>query len=107
MILNKKTDTIPKTAIYIGRPTKWGNPFVMTKEEERNNVCDKYIIFIMEKKNKYLREEARKELKDKDLVCYCSPKRCHGDILQKIAHSKNDEELFDFWQPILKKEHYK
>jgi hypothetical protein len=26
------------------------------------------------------------ELKGKDLVCYCAPKACHGDILLRLAN---------------------
>ena len=26
-VLNKRTDTIPPDAVYVGRPSKWGNPF--------------------------------------------------------------------------------
>ena len=26
-VLNKKVDGVPVNAIYVGRPTKWGNPF--------------------------------------------------------------------------------
>ena len=26
-VLNRRTDTIPPGAVYVGRPSKWGNPF--------------------------------------------------------------------------------
>lgn len=31
-------------------------------------------------------ELAKKELKGKDLVCWCAPKLCHGDVLLEIAN---------------------
>lgn len=27
VVLNKRNDPITKGAIYVGRPSKWGNPF--------------------------------------------------------------------------------
>ena len=30
-VLNKKTDKIPPDAVYVGRPSKWGNPAVLGK----------------------------------------------------------------------------
>lgn len=29
-VLNRRTDTIPPNAIYVGRPSKWGNPYLVT-----------------------------------------------------------------------------
>lgn len=33
-----------------------------------------------------LRNQARRELKGKDLVCFCKPKDCHGDVWASIAN---------------------
>ncbi len=32
-VLNKRTDTIPPSAVYVGRPSKWGNPYIIGKDE--------------------------------------------------------------------------
>ena len=32
----------PSTAVYIGRGSPWGNPFVIGKDGDRDTVCDKY-----------------------------------------------------------------
>ena len=34
-VLNKYKDGVPTNAVYIGRPSKWGNPFVIGKEVSR------------------------------------------------------------------------
>ena len=34
------------------------------------------------------RDAIRKELKGKDLVCWCAPKSCHADILLEIANAR-------------------
>lgn len=41
--------------------------------------------------NPELADEARVELKGKDLVCYCAPKPCHADVLLRIANEEANE----------------
>lgn len=69
--------------IRIDRKTKWGNPFVMYHEGQRNSVCESYKIWI----NKQLKSKSL-DLKDlekaKRLGCHCKPKKCHGDYLKEL-----------------------
>ena len=83
-VLNKYHDKIPKDAIYIGRPSKWGNPFQIGKDGSRAEVIGKYKNYI--KNLPDLIQLARNELKGKDLICFCTPLACHGDVLLKIAN---------------------
>lgn len=71
--------------VYIGRGSKWGNPFKMRTnlEEERNLVCNQYEEWFYTQPD--LVRDIR-ELKGKILGCYCKPKRCHGDFLAKLAN---------------------
>lgn len=69
--------------VYIGRPSKWGNPFTMP-ENTRDEAVDKYEQWILN--NPELLKDLP-ELTGKILGCYCSPKRCHGDVLLKLANS--------------------
>ena len=85
-VLNKRTDVIPKDAVYIGRPSIWGNPFTIGKDGTREEVILKYDLWIATRPD--LAEKARKELRGKDLVCWCSPKPCHGDSLLMIANAE-------------------
>lgn len=71
--------------IYIGRPSVWGNPFVIGRDGSRAEVLEKYRSWIS--KQSELQERAKRELRDKTLGCWCSPKTCHGDILAEIANS--------------------
>lgn len=41
-VLNKRTDAIPVGAVYVGRPTKWGNPFVIGRDGDRDEVIERY-----------------------------------------------------------------
>lgn len=84
-VLNKYKDIINNTTdVYIGRPTKWGNPFVIGKDGDRQQVVEKYKEWILQQPQ--LVEAAKKELCGKNLVCFCSPQACHGDILLEIAN---------------------
>lgn len=80
----KKNGPIPKGAVYIGRPSKWGNPFPMGSEEDRDDVCDKFEEYLKGRPD--LINQAKRELKGRDLVCYCAPARCHGDTLLRVAN---------------------
>lgn len=69
--------------IYIGRPSKWGNPFSIGKDGNRQQVIEKYSKWIQSQPNLLI---ALPELKNKVLGCWCSPQACHGDILTKLAN---------------------
>lgn len=84
-VLNKYKDNIPVGAVSIMRPSKWGNPHVIGQHGTRDEVIDKFEEDL--RNNPKLQEEIKRELKGKNLVCCCKPKRCHGDILLKIANS--------------------
>ncbi len=83
-VLNKYKDAIPKNAVYIGRPSKFGNPFEIGKDGTREEVIAKYKEYL--RGNKPLQKLVKQELLGKDLVCYCAPKPCHGDILVWLAN---------------------
>jgi len=79
-----------KYDVYIGRPSKWGNPFTHIKDkktkaefivETRKESIDKYEEWILKQPD--LLKDLH-ELKDKTLGCWCKPKSCHGDILVKL-----------------------
>lgn len=81
VILNKR---ISSKGVYIGRPSKWGNPFVIGPDGTRADVVRKFEEYL--KSNPALMEAAKRELKGKDLVCFCAPLACHGDVLSRIAN---------------------
>ena len=73
---------VEKCDVFIGRPSKWGNPFVIGKDGTREEVIQKYKAYIL---TKFPKEYIVSELKDKKLGCYCYPLPCHGDILKEIC----------------------
>ncbi len=82
-VLNKRRDIIPSGAVYIGRGSKWGNPYPITEDDSREDVIKLYEDLIVPLFGK---SQIQHELKGKDLVCFCAPKACHGDILLRIAN---------------------
>lgn len=85
-VLNKHKSGIPAGAVYIGRGSMWGNPFVIGKDGDRNAVCEKYeaqLASRIDSGSVDLQQLA--SLHGKDLVCFCAPLRCHGDTLVVAA----------------------
>jgi hypothetical protein len=64
--------------VYIGRGSKWGNPFVIGKDGDRETVIAKYKRALWA--NKVLLNEVP-ELQGKTLLCWCAPEPCHGHVL--------------------------
>ena len=90
-VLNKRIDTIPEGAVYVGRPSKWGNPWSIGTDGTREEV----ITFYRNALPKMLttcRDDGSlildlNELRGKDLVCWCTPLPCHADVLLELANA--------------------
>ena len=76
-VVNKKTSSFD---VYIGRGSKWGNPFRMESENQRGEVIEKYEEYARQKFSK----DELAVLVGKRLGCFCKPRKCHGDILVKL-----------------------
>ena len=83
--------------IYIGRGSKWGNPFRLGVDGTRKEVIDKHMAWLNEwlqnKKeiiidgysNRWVIEHLG-ELNGEVLACFCKPLPCHGDNLIKLLN---------------------
>jgi len=85
---NKRHGT-PLGAVYVGRGTKWGNPFVIGRDGDRATVIAKYRKYILPV------FETFHELWGKDLVCYCAPLACHADLLLQAAEHEMEQERLE------------
>lgn len=72
--------------VYIGRPSKWGNPFVVNKHGTRDECVQAYREWMNPDNPLYA--EAQVELRGRDLICFCKPLACHGDVLLEIANKE-------------------
>lgn len=68
--------------VYIGRGSKWGNPFVIGTDGTREEVISRYHDYLDTQPELLA---AIPELVDKTLGCYCKPSACHGDLLANLA----------------------
>lgn len=82
---------------YIGRPSKLGNPFPVTKTQPRKEAIERYSIWlydaleyndpIITKELDHLFSILIKE-QSLTLLCWCYPKPCHGDIIKEVLLRK-------------------
>ena len=88
--MNVVNKNIESYDVYIGRGSKWGNPFIIGKDGNRSEVIKLYEEYILKETDLM---ESLHELDDKVLGCFCYPKNCHGDILIKLRHLQQLIEL--------------
>ena len=80
-VVNKRRELCD---VYIGRPSIWGNPFVIGRDGTREEVIEKYRTYIISGAGRHLLASLP-ELVGKRLGCYCAPEACHGDVLVSLA----------------------
>ena len=75
--------------VYIGRPSKWGNPFshrpgtlAEFRVDTREEAIEKYRAWILFQPQLM---SALPELQNKVLGCWCFPRKCHGDVLIELV----------------------
>lgn len=78
-----------KYDIYIGRPSKWGNPYShLPQSRAEYRVATR--MEAIERFRDYVLSDATLlaalgELKGKVLGCWCAPLPCHGDVLVEMV----------------------
>ena len=86
VVKNKYKDAVTDDDVYIGRGSRWGNPFVIGKDGDRDAVCEKYRAHLWKQiRTGVITRADLASLHGKDLVCFCAPKRCHGDTIMKAV----------------------
>lgn len=95
-VYNKTKDkNIPCHAVYVGRPTQYGNPFPSVKHKRDTSGILNYGMTRQRSVQLFSEYAHRRlvceptwldELRGKPLICFCKPKACHGDILYFLAN---------------------
>ena len=83
---------VPVGAIYIGQAnsryrlaeSKWKNPFIEGRDGTRAEIVVRYRAWVSDQPNLMA---ALPELRGFDLVCWCWPRACHGDVLIRLANA--------------------
>lgn len=78
--------------VYIGRPSKWGNPFSQKEHGSKANVIQLYREWI---RTSPLMDDLH-ELEGKTLACWCHPSPCHGDVLLELLDEARTNRLIEF-----------
>ncbi len=61
-----------------------GNPFAIGRDGSRDEVCDKFEQMV--EQNPDLKAKLIEYCRGHDLLCFCKPRRCHGDYLLRISN---------------------
>jgi hypothetical protein len=89
---------MPENTIYVGRGSRWGNPFVVGRDGDVNECIEKYknLMFPYTHKEGNLVKfyvsaanlnDIKTHLRGKNLACWCPiDKPCHADFLLEIAN---------------------
>ena len=81
---------MPNNTVYVGRPTKWGNPTYIVPASNldlysRNSAVEAYKVHL--ERNPQLVADAKIELRGKDLACWCPLGHpCHAEVLLEMAN---------------------
>jgi len=90
---------MPPNTVYVGRPTKWGNPYVLDDSSRESR-----MVAVKEYQAHWWRDYGRhlwrfdgnslsiidvRELRGKNLACWCPlDQPCHADVLLEIANAQ-------------------
>lgn len=78
---------MPKNTIYVGRPTKWGNPYIVCEERTAEEAVLMYKKAFDCDILDFTQQDIWLELAGKDLACWCPLNQpCHADVLLKLAN---------------------
>jgi hypothetical protein len=84
-VLNKHTYK-KAGAVYVGRPSKWGNPYTIGLDGTRAEVIAKYAADLKAGRLPITVEDLE-SLRGQNLLCWCAPLPCHADVLLEIANA--------------------
>lgn len=103
-VVNQKKHKWTTNDIQIGRPTALGNQWSHRQNtwakftvDTRDEAVDQYEVWLREQiaaKNEAVADALNRiwlrarDGRDVNLVCWCAPKRCHGDVIKAIIEEK-------------------
>lgn len=81
---------MPPNCVYVGRPSKWGNPCKVgdwTIGYESRQTRESAVGVFRRQATIVRNKSAMAELRGKDLACWCNlSDPCHADVLLEIAN---------------------
>jgi len=90
MVRTRNRGGSPPGAVYVGRPTMWGNPFRLDEMEDAAGEFRRWLLDPSRKDHAERRREilrSIRRLRGKDLSCWCEQGApCHADTLLELAN---------------------
>ena len=83
-VYNRHHKNAPTGAVYIGRGSPWGNPFMIGRDGDRETVIRRFAEEVLPGLD-------IERLRGKDLICYCKPAACHGDVILNALAARDSE----------------
>lgn len=95
---------MPEGAVYVGRPSGWGNPFtvggvfrfetlngtfvgVVKHKAHAYEMFREYVLYSDSENGRARRDMIRSDLAGRDLACWCPlDHACHADVLLVLAN---------------------
>jgi hypothetical protein len=102
-VVNKRTHVPTDRDVYVGRGSALGNPythrsgtkalFICSTREVAIDLCRDWLLTQVQEKNPAVCAALNDIYRmaktgDVNLVCYCAPKACHGDVIKALIEAK-------------------
>ena len=85
-VYNKRDPKTPKDAIYVGRPSRYQSPFIVSPLLSRKKAELEYRAWL--RRNSRMMDLTRRELAGRDLVSWESEQDYHVPILFEMVNAK-------------------
>jgi len=89
-------------AVYVGRPTRWGNPFRVREAGSHAEAVRRYEAYFRERLKHPKFREALEALYGRlrrtgtlTLSCHCAPRPCHGEVIARWLAERGREEGYE------------
>lgn len=83
--ISRTLNGLPAVAVGRGRHNKWGNPWKVGRDGDAEFCVWKYRVWLASLEVK--QADIKRELRGKNLACWCSGSPCHADVLLEIANT--------------------
>jgi hypothetical protein len=81
---------LPEGARSVARPGPFGNPFPVARMGDpaaHSEAVETFRAWLMAPEQAGLRDRARRELRGRDLACWCAPSLpCHADVWLRVVN---------------------
>ena len=95
----KKGFRLPPNTLVVSRPSKWGNPFIVGEDGNREHcvylfrqlltghLCISKSAECIERQRMFVKaNKSLSELRGKNLACWCRGNPCHASVLLEAAN---------------------